>query len=242
VETGLNTTRIGKLLMSATFITDLATVAALSLLFLHPTRWLVPFVSVSVALIVAMPGLDSWFLTRYGDRVTEPELRGAFAALLILMWLGSKASRPAHVHPRPDLAPSRRTRRCNVVSASSPFAVLTPVLLPLLGDERLPRARLGQPRPTLLLRRLVADRSRDEHRVNWGPGSSCCAIGFHSMCSPARARRGVSSSAAWAPPGRHVDAGQAGEDRDHWQCHRRRHQHDWATDHPRNLAKSVTVE
>jgi Kef-type K+ transport system membrane component KefB len=92
VESGLNTTRIGQLIMSATFITDLGTVLALAVLFVAPTWWLVPFVVVSVALIVAMPRLEGWFFGRYAGRVIEPEIKGAFAALLLLMWLGEMAA------------------------------------------------------------------------------------------------------------------------------------------------------
>jgi Kef-type K+ transport system membrane component KefB len=92
VESGLNTTRIGQLIMSATFVTDLGTVLALSLLFLRPTWWLLPFIAVSVAFIWALPRLEGWFFSRYGNRVIEPEIKGAFAALLVLMWFGDKAS------------------------------------------------------------------------------------------------------------------------------------------------------
>lgn len=95
VESGLSATRIGQLVMSATFVTDLCTVLALSLLFIRPTWWLAPFVVVSAALIVVMPRLDEWFFRRYGNRVIEPEIKGAFAALLLLMWLGAKASSQA---------------------------------------------------------------------------------------------------------------------------------------------------
>ena len=42
-------------------------------------------------LIVVMPRLEEWFFARYGSRVIEPEIKGAFAALLVLMWLGDKA-------------------------------------------------------------------------------------------------------------------------------------------------------
>jgi Kef-type K+ transport system membrane component KefB len=92
VESGLNETRIGQLIMSATFVTDLGTVLALSVLFISPTWWLVPFVAGSVALIVVMPRLEGWFFGRYGSRIIEPEIKGAFAALLVLMWLGDKAA------------------------------------------------------------------------------------------------------------------------------------------------------
>jgi Kef-type K+ transport system membrane component KefB len=91
VESGLNATRLGKLIMSATFVTDLGTVAALSLLFITPSWWLIPFAAASVALIVGMPKLDNRFFARYGNRVIEPEFKGALAALLVLMWLADKA-------------------------------------------------------------------------------------------------------------------------------------------------------
>jgi Kef-type K+ transport system membrane component KefB len=91
VETGLNQTGIGKLVMAATFVTDFGTAAALSLLFLAPNWWTIPFVAASAALVWLMPRLEGWFFARYGNRVTEPELKGAFAALFLLMWLGERA-------------------------------------------------------------------------------------------------------------------------------------------------------
>jgi len=91
VETGLNRTEIGKAIMAATFVTDLGTAAALTALFIKPTWWMLPFAGASVALLAVMPRLEGWFFARYGDRVIEPELKGAFAALLLLMYLGDRA-------------------------------------------------------------------------------------------------------------------------------------------------------
>src|SRR5437763_11860979 len=68
VETGLNRTLVGKRLMAATFVTDLATAAALSILFIKPTIWIVPFVLVSITLIFGLPRLAPWFFGRYGNR------------------------------------------------------------------------------------------------------------------------------------------------------------------------------
>ncbi len=91
VETGLNKAEIGKLIMAATFVTDLGTVLALTLLFIRPTLWLLAFIGVSAAAIFAMPRLDTWFFGRYGNRVIEPEIRGAFAVLLTLMFFAGLA-------------------------------------------------------------------------------------------------------------------------------------------------------
>jgi Kef-type K+ transport system membrane component KefB len=95
VEMGLSETAIGQLLLSSTFVTDLATVAALTLLFIKATWWLIPFVGVSVLLIALMPRIDRAFFTRYGNRVIEPEIKWVLAAVLILMWLGERAGSQA---------------------------------------------------------------------------------------------------------------------------------------------------
>jgi len=91
VETGLNQTIVGKRLMSATFVTDFGTAAALSILFVKPTLWIAPFIAVSLFLIFGLPKLSPWFFGRYGDRVIEPEIKLVFATLFLLMWLGDRA-------------------------------------------------------------------------------------------------------------------------------------------------------
>jgi len=92
VETGLNRELVGKRLMSATFVTDVATVAGLTVLFIKPTLWTVPFILVSVALIAGLPKAAPWFFGRYGNRVIEPEIKLVFASLFLLMWLGGRAN------------------------------------------------------------------------------------------------------------------------------------------------------
>jgi Kef-type K+ transport system membrane component KefB len=92
VETGLNQSLIGKRIMSATFVTDLGTAAALSILFIKPTVWIIPFVAVSLALIFALPRIAPAFFGRYGNRVIEPEIKLVFASLFLLMRLGQRAN------------------------------------------------------------------------------------------------------------------------------------------------------
>jgi Kef-type K+ transport system membrane component KefB len=91
VETGLNQSVVGKRIMAATFVTDICTAAGLSILFVKPSLWILPFVLVSVGLIVVLPRLAPWFFGRYGDRVIEPEIKLVFAGLFLLMWLGGRA-------------------------------------------------------------------------------------------------------------------------------------------------------
>ena len=95
VETGLNNELVGKRLMSATFVTDIATVTGLTVLFITPTIWIVPFAAVSVGMIVGLPRMAKGFFGRYGNRVIEPEIKLVFACLFLLMWLGSRANSQA---------------------------------------------------------------------------------------------------------------------------------------------------
>ncbi|MBX5442701.1 MAG: cation:proton antiporter [Solirubrobacteraceae bacterium] len=91
VETGLNATRIGKLIMSACFVTDMGTAVALSAIFIKPNAWFPLFLAVSVVLILALPKLAPAFFRRYGDRVIEPEIKLIFACLLVLMVVADAA-------------------------------------------------------------------------------------------------------------------------------------------------------
>jgi len=95
VETGLNSVRVGKLIMSACFVTDMCTVIALSVIFIKPTVWFPVFLVVSPALIVLLPRVSPWFFRRYGDRVIEPEIKLVFVVLFVLMVLGNEANSQA---------------------------------------------------------------------------------------------------------------------------------------------------
>ena len=92
VERGLTDTGAGKLLMSATFVTDLCTALALSAIFIKPNLWFPAFLVVSLALILVPPRLAPWFFGRYGDRVIEPEIKLVFACLLLLMVLADASN------------------------------------------------------------------------------------------------------------------------------------------------------
>jgi Kef-type K+ transport system membrane component KefB len=92
VERRLTDTNVGKLLMSATFVTDLCTALALSAIFIKPNVWFPVFLVVSLALIVALPKIAPWFFRRYGDRVIEPEIKLVFVALFVLMVLADASN------------------------------------------------------------------------------------------------------------------------------------------------------
>jgi Kef-type K+ transport system membrane component KefB len=92
VERDLITTQVGKLLMSATFVTDVCTAVALSAIFIKPNAWFPAFLVVSLALVLTLPRIAPWFFRRYGDRVIEPEIKLVFACLFVLMVLADLAN------------------------------------------------------------------------------------------------------------------------------------------------------
>ena len=91
VERGLTDTGVGKLIMSATFVTDLCTAVALSAIFVKPSLWFPVFLAASLALLLALPRIAPWFFGRYGNRVIEPEIKLVFLSLLVLMVLADLA-------------------------------------------------------------------------------------------------------------------------------------------------------
>jgi Kef-type K+ transport system membrane component KefB len=92
VEDGLNETTLGKLLMSATFVTDMCTAIALSAIFIKPNVWFPVFLVVSVALVILLPRIAVPFFHRYGDRVIEPEIKLVFVSLFALMVLAEASN------------------------------------------------------------------------------------------------------------------------------------------------------
>jgi Kef-type K+ transport system membrane component KefB len=92
VETGLTATRIGKIIMASTFVTDFGTAAGLSLLFVSPSLSTLWFALVSIGIVGTAPWFAPWFFRRYGSRVIEPEIKLLFLLLLVLMYFAQRGA------------------------------------------------------------------------------------------------------------------------------------------------------
>ncbi|HEY7145351.1 MAG TPA: cation:proton antiporter [Streptosporangiaceae bacterium] len=101
VETGLNRSDIGKLILAACFITDLGTVLALGGLFASYGWLLIVFAAVSAVTVAVLPLLLRLAIRHIGDRVSEPQLKLLLVVLFGLGGLatqaGSEAVLPAYV-------------------------------------------------------------------------------------------------------------------------------------------------
>jgi Kef-type K+ transport system membrane component KefB len=91
VETGLSNTAIGKLLMASTFITDMGTALALSILFVKPTLYTLIFLSVSVNVIYLAEKISHRVFTNplLKNKVIEPEIKYVFLLLLTFMFFAN---------------------------------------------------------------------------------------------------------------------------------------------------------
>lgn len=92
VETGLNSTELGRILLAACFINDLGTVLALGVLFASYNVWLVIFVSVTVLIVALTQPVARWFFETFGGHVSEPEIKFIFLLLFGLGALAVKAN------------------------------------------------------------------------------------------------------------------------------------------------------
>jgi len=91
VETGLANTNLGKMLMSATFITDMGTALALSILFVKPSLYTLIFISISLNVIYFADKFFHYFFSniRWKNKVIEPEIKYVFVLLLAFMYFAN---------------------------------------------------------------------------------------------------------------------------------------------------------
>ena len=101
VETGLNRTEIGKLILAACFVTDFGTVLALGVLFANFNAWMLLFVAVTAVVLWYLPRLTRYIIVSVGHRVSEPEVKFMFLVLFLLGGLArvaqSEAVLPAYL-------------------------------------------------------------------------------------------------------------------------------------------------
>lgn len=89
IETGLNKTDLGKLILTACFVCDIGTVGALGVLFANYNALLVAFAIATVVVLVFFTRALKWVVATFGHAVSEPEVKFVF---LMLFGLGGLAA------------------------------------------------------------------------------------------------------------------------------------------------------
>src|SRR5579883_3002998 len=95
VETGLNNTELGKLILAACFVNDLGTVIALGVLCASFTIWLAVFVAVLLVVLWKLQPITRWVITKFGRRVSELEVKFLFVVLFFLGGMATLANSEA---------------------------------------------------------------------------------------------------------------------------------------------------
>ncbi|MGH7231084.1 MAG: cation:proton antiporter [Nitrospiraceae bacterium] len=130
IERGYASTELGKVILAACFITDLGTVLALGLIFARYDWRLLVFVMATALVLWKLPSVTTWFFSKVGPRISEPETKFILVILFALAALAttaqSEAVLPAYLVGM-VLAPiflSNRTlaQRMRVIA----FSILTP--------------------------------------------------------------------------------------------------------------------
>jgi len=130
VETGLNQTELGKIILAACFITDLGTVLALGVLFAHFNTWLYVFIAVAVAMLFIMNMITGPFVKTLGGRVNQVEVKLIYFVLFLLGGLALKANSeavlPAYLLGLALAALLAKEKEMLYRMRTTAFAVLTP--------------------------------------------------------------------------------------------------------------------
>jgi Kef-type K+ transport system membrane component KefB len=91
LDTGLNRTELGKLILAACFVTDFGTVLALGVLFANFNGWLALFVAVTAVVLWYLPRMTQFVIRSVGHRISEPEVKFLFFVLFLLGGLANVA-------------------------------------------------------------------------------------------------------------------------------------------------------
>jgi Kef-type K+ transport system membrane component KefB len=130
IETGLNKSELGKIILAACFVTDLGTVLALGVVFASFSVWLLAFAAATALAAWLLPKFVPWFFATVGERVSEPRTKFILLVLFLLggiaVSVGSEAVLPAYIIGM-VLAPTFQrehelAHRMRVMA----FAILTP--------------------------------------------------------------------------------------------------------------------
>jgi len=101
LEFGFNVTDYGKTVLAACFITDLATVVALGMIFAPFTGRTLIFIGVGVVAFFILPWIVPRFFKRYGGRPSELEAKFLMTCLFgmgaLATWADSEAVLPAYL-------------------------------------------------------------------------------------------------------------------------------------------------
>jgi Kef-type K+ transport system membrane component KefB len=147
VETGLNETPLGKLILAACFVNDLGTVIALGLLYTSFGVAFWVFMALAIVAMVVLPKVTPHFLKKVNSHSSEPEVRYVLLILFALAYLavrgGSEGVLPAYLVGMVLADTFLSSRELIKRMRATTFALLTPFYFLKAGSLVSLKAVLG---------------------------------------------------------------------------------------------------
>jgi Kef-type K+ transport system membrane component KefB len=139
IETGLNESELGKVILAACFVTDLGTVVALGACFAHYDHTMIIFLIVLAVVVPLAPRVVGGFFVKYANQVSEPGIKLVFGLLFALGALAaaanSEAVLPAYLVGLALAGVMARQRDAVRRMRTTVFALTTPFYFLLAGTK-----------------------------------------------------------------------------------------------------------
>ncbi|HEX3013102.1 MAG TPA: cation:proton antiporter [Methanobacterium sp.] len=132
-ETDLPDVNLAKIVLAATFVTDMTTVIVLSILFIKPDLYTALFIAVSIAAIILMAKYSKHIFQheKLKNKVIEPEIKFIFVILVIFMFFASlgngEAVLPAFILGLLMSKELAKVKELMVRMRTVAYAVITPI-------------------------------------------------------------------------------------------------------------------
>ncbi|NYB51343.1 MAG: cation:proton antiporter [Methanobacteriaceae archaeon] len=133
METELPDVNLAKIVLAATFVTDMSTVLVLSILFIKPDLYTALFIVISIAVIILASKYSKYIFNheKLKNKVIEPEIKYVFVILVIFMYFAAlgngEAVLPAFILGLLMSKELAKVKELMVRMRTVAYAVITPI-------------------------------------------------------------------------------------------------------------------
>jgi Kef-type K+ transport system membrane component KefB len=133
LETDLPDANLAKILLAATFVTDMTTVIVLSILFIKPDLYTLLFIIISIAVIILATKYSKYIFghDKLKNKVIEPEIKYVFVLLVIFMYFAAlgngEAVLPAFILGLLMSKQLSKVKELMIRMRTVAYAVITPI-------------------------------------------------------------------------------------------------------------------
>ena len=133
IETDLPDANLAKILLAATFVTDMTTVIVLSILFIKPDLYTILFIVISIVVIILASKYSKYIFghDKLKNKVIEPEIKYIFVLLVIFMYFAAlgngEAVLPAFILGLLMSKQLSKNKELMIRMRTVAYAVITPI-------------------------------------------------------------------------------------------------------------------